>query len=96
MSYSVDLWNSYNKLEQILESHLKGLKTFIYIFSEYYSCQQTFSKELKRLSDYLKNNSITTFESLNEGIISFQNERDTAQRDREIGKGKQFPAGFIA
>ena len=74
MSYSVDLWNSYNKLEQILESHLKGLKTFIYIFSEYYSCQQTFSKELKRLSDYLKNNSITTFESLNEGIISFQND----------------------
>ena len=74
MSYSVDLWNSYNKLEQQLESHLKGLKTFIYIFSEYYSCQQTFSKELKRLSDYLKNNSITTFESLNEGIISFQND----------------------
>ena len=74
MSYSVDLWNSYNKLEQQLESHLKGLKTFIYIFSEYYSCQQTFSKDLKRLSDYLKNNSITTFESLNEGIISFQND----------------------
>ena len=74
MSYSADLWNSYNKLEQQLESHLKGLKTFIYIFSEYYSCQQTFSKELKRLSDYLKNNSITTFESLNEGIISFQND----------------------
>ena len=74
MSYSVDLWNSYNKLEQQLESHLKGLKTFIYVFSEYYSCQQTFSKELKRLSDYLKNNSITTFESLNEGIISFQND----------------------
>ena len=74
MSYSVDLWNFYNKLEQQLESHLKGLKTFIYIFSEYYSCQQTFSKELKRLSDYLKNNPITTFESLNEGIISFQND----------------------
>ena len=74
MSYSVDLWNFYNKLEQQLESHLKGLKTFIYIFSEYYSYQQTFSKELKRLSDYIKNNPITIFESLNEGIISFQND----------------------
>ena len=47
MSYSVDLWNCYNKLENQLESHLKGLKTFIYIFSEYYSSQQTFSNELK-------------------------------------------------
>ena len=72
MSYSVDLWNCYNKLENQLESHLKGLKTFIYIFSEYYSSQQTFSNELKRLSEYLKNNPITTFESLNEGISSFQ------------------------
>ena len=74
MSYSVDLWNSYDKLEQQLEAHLKGLKIFIYIFSEYYSSQQTFSIKLKNLSEYLKNNPITTFESLNEGILSFQND----------------------
>ena len=72
MSYSVDLWNSYNKLESQLESNLKGLKIFIYIFSEYYTAQQTFANELKRLSEYIKNNPITVFESLNEGISSFQ------------------------
>ena len=50
MNYSVDLWNSYNKLESQLESNLKGLKIFIYIFSEYYTAQQTFANELKRLT----------------------------------------------
>ena len=74
MSYSVDLWNSYNKLENQLESNLKGLKIFIYIFSEIYSSQLTFANELKRLSEYIKNNQITIFESLNEGILSFQND----------------------
>ena len=74
MSYSVDLWNSYSKLEYQLESHLKGLNTFIYIFSEYYSSQLTFSNKLKFLSDYIKDNPITSFESLNEGILSFQND----------------------
>ena len=74
MSYSVDLWNSYGKLEYQLESHLKGLKTFIYIFSEYYSSQLTFSNELKFLSDYIMDNPINSFESLNEGISSFQND----------------------
>ena len=74
MSYSVDLWNSYSKLENQLESNLKGLKIFIYIFSEIYSSQLTFANELKRLSEYIKNNQITVFESLNEGILSFQND----------------------
>ena len=74
MSYSVDLWNSYSKLENQLESNLKGLKIFIYIFSEIYSSQLTFANELKRLSEYIKNNPITVFESLNEGILSFQND----------------------
>ena len=72
MSYSVDLWNNYNNLEAQLESHIKGLKNFIYVLSSYYSSQFTFSTELKRLSDYIKNNPITSFESLNEGINSFQ------------------------
>ena len=74
MSYSVDLWNSYSKLENQLESNLKGLKIFIYIFSEIYSSQLSFANELKRLSEYIKNNQITVFESLNEGILSFQND----------------------
>ena len=74
MSYSVDLWNSYSKLENQLESNLKGLKIFIYIFSEIYSSQLTFANEFKRLSEYIKNNPITIFESLNEGILSFQND----------------------
>ena len=74
MSYSVDLWNSYSKLENQLESNLKGLKIFIYIFSEFYKSQLTFANELKRLSEYIKNNPITIFESLKEGILSFQND----------------------
>ena len=74
MSYSVDLWNSYSKLENQLESNLKGLKIFIYIFSEFYKSQLTFANELKSLSEYIKNNPITIFESLKEGILSFQND----------------------
>ena len=72
MSYSVDLWNSYNKVEYQLESHIKGLKTFIYILSEYHSSQTTLANELKRLSEYGINNQITIHKSLSEGISSFQ------------------------
>ena len=72
MSYSVDLWNSYNKVEYQLESHIKGLKTFIYILSEYHSSQTTLANELKRLSEYGINNQITIHKSLSEGITSFQ------------------------
>ena len=74
MSYSVDLWNSYTKVEYQLESHIKGLKAFIYILSEYHSSQTSFANELKRLSEYTSNNPITSFESLSEGITSFQND----------------------
>ena len=74
MSYSVDLWKSYNKVENQLESHIKGLKTFIYILSEYYSSQTSLANDLKRLSEYGTNNPITSYESLSEGIISFQND----------------------
>ena len=72
MSYSVDLWNSYNKVEHQFESHIKGLKTFIYILSEYYSSQTSLANDLKRLSEYITNNPITSFQSLSEGISSFQ------------------------
>jgi len=72
MSYSVDLWNSYNKVESQLESNIRGLKTFIYILSEYHSSQTALANELKRLSEYGINNQITTHKSLSEGISSFQ------------------------
>ena len=72
MSYSVDLWDSYNKVEHQFESHIKGLKTFIYILSEYYSSQTSLANDLKRLSEYITNNPITSFQSLSEGISSFQ------------------------
>ena len=74
MSYSVDLWNSYDKVESRLESHIKGLKTFIYILSEYYSSQNSLANNLKRLSEYITNNPISSYESLSEGISSFQND----------------------
>ena len=74
MSYSVDLWNSYDKVEYRLESHIKGLKTFIYILSEYYSSQNSLANNLKRLSEYSTNNPISSYESLSEGISSFQND----------------------
>ena len=72
MSYSVDLWNSYDKVEYRLESHIKGLKAFIYILSEYYSSQNSLANNLKRLSEYSTNNLISSYESLSEGISSFQ------------------------
>ena len=74
MSYSIDLWNSYNKVEYQLESHIKGLKTFIYILSEYFSYQTSLENDLKRLSEYSINNPITSYESLSKGISSFQND----------------------
>ena len=37
MNYSVELWNSYNKVENRLELHYNGLKDFIYMLSEYYN-----------------------------------------------------------
>ena len=33
MSYSVDLWSSYNKVEKRLELNFKGLKEFIKIIN---------------------------------------------------------------
>ena len=34
MNYSVELWNSYNKVENNLLFHLRGLKDFIYLIKE--------------------------------------------------------------
>ena len=51
MSYSVDLWSSYNKVEKRLELNFRGLKEFINLMTEYYSVLNTFTTELKKIND---------------------------------------------
>ena len=49
MSYSVDLWNSYNKVEKRLELNFRGLKEFIKVtFGE-----QTLDENLNYVADSL-------------------------------------------
>ena len=72
MIYSVELWDSYNKVENNLLSHIRGLKDFLYMLNELYKSQQNLSNDLKRIYDM--NLPITTYESLSKGISSFKNE----------------------
>ena len=69
MSYSVDLWSSYNKVEKRLELNFHGLKEFISIMSEYYSILNTFTISLKKIYN-LK--CTTSDESLQIGINGFK------------------------
>ena len=69
MSYSVDLWSSYNKVEKRLELNFRGLKEFIKVISEYYSVISIFSTNLKKIYD-LK--CTTSNESLQLGINGFK------------------------
>ena len=69
MSYSVDLWSSYNKVEKRLELNFHGLKEFINILSEYYSVINTFATNLKKIYE-LKGT--TSNESLQKGINGFK------------------------
>ena len=69
MSYSVDLWSSYNKVEKRLELNFRGLKEFINLMSEYYSVLNTFTANLKKIND-LKCNTLN--ESLLQGINGFK------------------------
>ena len=69
MSYSVDLWSSYNKVEKRLELNFRGLKEFINLISEYYSVLTTFTTNLKKIND-LK--CTTSNESLLIGINGFK------------------------
>ena len=71
MNYSVELWNSYNKVENNLLFHLRGLKDFIYMFQEINKSMKTFSDNLKKIFDMKL--SITTNESLSSGIENFRN-----------------------
>lgn len=71
MNYSVELWDSYNKVENNLLFHLRGLKDFIYMIKELNKSIKIFSTNLKKIYDM--NLSITTNESLSIGIKNFQN-----------------------
>ena len=71
MSYSVNLWNSYNKIGKQLLSHLQGTKNLIKIFNELYQTISDFNTNIHNI--YTNNNfEITTFKSLNEGILYFK------------------------
>ena len=69
MSYSVDLWSSYNKVQKRLELNSQGLNEFINLLSEYYSVLITFTTNLKKIND-LK--CTTSNESLQIGINGFK------------------------
>jgi tRNA nucleotidyltransferase/poly(A) polymerase len=71
MNYSVELWDSYNKVENNLLFHLRGLKDFIYMLKEINRSYKIFSENIKKIFDM--NLSITTNESLSVGIENFRN-----------------------
>ena len=68
--YSVELWNNYNKVYHQFNSHIQGLADFIGMFNERYKSKINLAETLKNLSESKK--SITTFESLTEGILGFK------------------------
>ena len=68
--YSVELWNNYNKVYHQFNSHIQGLSDFIGMFNERYKSKINLAETLKNLSESKK--SITTFESLTEGILGFK------------------------
>ena len=70
MHYSVELWTNYNKVYHQFNSHIQGLKDLIEIFTDRYKAKQNLAETLKKLSE--SKNTITTFDSLNEGILGFK------------------------
>ena len=70
MNYSVELWNSYNKVENNLLFHLRGLKDFLYLIKEISKSFSSLLFNLKKLQE--SNLNITTNESLSQGIEYFQ------------------------
>ena len=72
MSFSVDLWNSYDFVESNLMLHYRGLKDFIYLLTEKYKYEKTLSEGLKKI--YSTNFAVTTFPSLLEGIVAFKSD----------------------
>ena len=71
MNYSVELWNSYNKVENNLLFHLRGLKDFLYLIKEISKSFSSLLFNLKKLQEI--NLNITTNESLlSQGIENFK------------------------
>ena len=70
MNYSVELWNSYYKVENNLLFHLRGLKDFIYLIKEISLSFSSLSSNFKKLLEI--NFNITTNESLSQGIDNFK------------------------
>ncbi len=70
MQYSVELWTNYNKVYHQFNTHIKGLNDLIGMFSERYKSKKNLAETLKALSE--SKNTITTFESLTEGILGFK------------------------
>lgn len=71
MSYSVDLWNSFDIIGNSLLSNIKGLKNLTDIFNALYISLESFSSSLKDLYnnyDY----EISSNKSLYEGILFFK------------------------
>ena len=70
MHYSVELWTNYNKVYHQFNSHIQGLNDLIGMFTERYKSKKNLAETLKKLSE--SKNIISTFESLNEGILGFK------------------------
>ena len=71
MNYSVELWNSYNKVENNLLFHLRGLKDFLYLIKEISKSFSSLLFNLRKLQE--TNLNITTNESLlSQGIDNFK------------------------
>ena len=71
MSYSVDLWNSFNKIGDLLLSNLKGSKNLIEIFNNLYLSIKGFSDNIKELYenyDY----EISTHKTLYDAVLYFK------------------------
>ena len=71
MSYSVDLWNSFDKVGNLLLTNLKGARNLIDIFNTLYTSIQNFSDNIKDLYhnyDY----DISSHKSLDEAILYFK------------------------
>ena len=72
MSFSVDLWNSYDFCSSHFQLHLRGLKDFIYMLNERYNSEMQNALSLKKISEL--NYAVTTFDSLLDGIIGFKSD----------------------
>ena len=70
MSYSVDLWNSFDSIGNSLLSNINGMKNLTDIFNGLYLSLESFSSSLKDLYNY--DYEISSQKSLYEGILYFK------------------------